>query len=254
MAKKKRRPVYGKLQKTIVLQSNKNLGKYAPPTITFNKPNFHSMLIRYRLVYVKPNYGCHGIGVMKIEKVGNTYKFQTGLEKKQFNKQESLFKYIKKVVGNKNFIIQKGIRIIHYKGRPFDIRVMVQKNMSTKKWNVTGIAGRLAAPKRIVTNFNKGRNGASIVRTSTLLSPHFSKKRISEEIKTMKSLGIRVSKHFQKKYPRLKEIGLDVAYDQNKRKWLLEVNTTYPSAFMFKFLKNKKMYNRMKRYKKTYKD
>ena len=51
--------------------------------------------------------------------------------------------------------------------------------------------------------------------------------------KELNVLGVNVASHLQKSYPKLKEIGLDIAIDGRWNIWILEVNTK-PALFPFK--------------------
>lgn len=51
--------------------------------------------------------------------------------------------------------MQKGIQLAKTKGRPFDIRVMVQKT-NQGKWVSTGLFTKIGRPGKVATNYNQG--------------------------------------------------------------------------------------------------
>ncbi|MNO08528.1 hypothetical protein D3C81_2312260 [compost metagenome] len=54
-----------------------------------------------------------------------------------------------------------------------------------------------------------------------------------------------------RRFPNLKEIGLDIAIDEQHQIWILEVNTL-PALFPFKSLENKDIYKKIYRYAVSY--
>lgn len=111
------------------------------------------MLDRYIMVYLKPDRGSCGVGVMKVEKLAGpkadaTYSYHTARRIRQFQRLEDLEAALENRIGEKHYLIQKGIRLLKYQKRNVDIRVMVQKNLEGQ-WETTGILGRmgLRAPR-----------------------------------------------------------------------------------------------------------
>ena len=108
-----------------------------------------------------------GRGVIKVEKIKikkskPPFRYQIGRKNFHFHHFtdfiEALELTISKKMKNRNtndrkYIIQQGIHLLKYNDRIFDLRLMVQKSPE-KHFEVTGILGRLAHPKRIVTNFH----------------------------------------------------------------------------------------------------
>lgn len=61
----------------------------------------------------------------------------------------------KKLANNKEYIIQQGIHLSTYQGRPYDIRVLVQKN-GKGQWHMTGMGIRVAGEQSITTHVPQG--------------------------------------------------------------------------------------------------
>ncbi|OCT14396.1 hypothetical protein A8709_26670 [Paenibacillus pectinilyticus] len=72
----------------------------------------------------------------------------------------------------KTYLVQKGIRLLRYHELPFDLVIMIQRNRQ-RKWEVTGIVGRLAMPNKVVTN---NHSGGRPMPVGKLLSPFTPKK------------------------------------------------------------------------------
>jgi hypothetical protein len=91
---------------------------------------------------------------------------------------------------------------------------MVQKNPKGE-WETTGVIGRTANPKKIVTNVCQGGNSVPV---EVLLSNHVPN--VNEFIQQLRGLGTHTVRQLNKSFPRIKEIGLDV----DLHPWILEPN------------------------------
>ncbi|MNN54888.1 Endospore coat-associated protein YheD [compost metagenome] len=150
-------------------------------------------------------------------------------------------------MGARLYLIQQGIDMLTYRRRKFDLRALVQKTPKNT-WETTGFIGRLAAPHKIITNHH---GGGEIMTMESLLAPYLTPKEFIELYKEMKKLGVLTAAGLARKYPNLKEIGIDIAIDQAIKLWILEVNTL-PALFPFKTLENKDIYKKIRRYAVAY--
>lgn len=136
--------------------------------------------------------------------------------------------------------------MLSHKGRKFDLRVLIQKNLNNK-WEVMSTFGRKAASNKIVTNVS---NGGKMEALSTLMSPHMSKASIRQLQHELNQIGLSVGKHLSKHYRGLKELGLDIAVDKSMRPWILEVNTR-PAIYVYRTF-SPATYRRIIRYANAY--
>lgn len=151
------------------------------------------------------------------------------------------------MTGNRLFLIQKGIHLLKHSRRRFDFRVMVQVNLKGK-WETTGIIGRLAHPKKIVTNYHSGGTPLPFER---LMSTHMNTSQQQNYLGMLRKMGVQVAHQLQSAYPRIKEIGIDVAIDTKLNPWILEVNTK-PDPYLFRKLKDRRVFRKVYRYAVAY--
>lgn len=211
--------------------------RYMPETRRMTRRSVKSMLRKYSMVYVKPVVGSLGIGVMKVEKRGRGLQYQNGTVRRSFPDFLSGYAPIVRASGGKRYMVQQGIRMARYRGRPFDIRVMVQR-WPGGGWKATGWAGRLAHPRKIVTN---GSQGGTIYPVSTLLRDS------RPLLARIERVGLQAARRLGAVYPGVAEIGLDFAIDRLRRPWILEANTR-PDPCPFTKLPDKRMLRRILRY------
>jgi len=230
------------------LNSNVQLKSHVPKTLLFSKDNLRKMLHRFNTIYFKPTNGSGGINIVRIKKTDHQFIAQHNTDNKVFHSQNDLYYWLKAFAGNRSFILQKGIALAKTNVRPFDIRVMVQKTKKGK-WKTTALVCKVGQPGKVVTNYHQG--GESRLINSTLKNAGYNNEKTKEYKKKLRHLGVRVARTFSRHNKGFKELGLDVALDQNKRIWILEVNTR-PQIYPLKELKNKSVYNKIIKYAKHY--
>lgn len=216
-----------------------------PETRLYRKRTLKAMLNTYKMVYVKPNNGTGGNGVIRVERTETGYKFQLHTIVKRFGDFASMEKALRSHTKKSPYVIQQGIHLLRHRGLLFDLRIMIQKN-PRGSWETTGIIGRTGHPRKIVTNVCRGGTSKPV---EVLLKGHAAD---TERYKaSLRSLGLRAARHLHRTFPRIKEVGLDVGLDSNLHPWILEANPR-PKIYGFKTLKNKSIYRKMLRYQKYY--
>lgn len=238
--------VHSKWSKTAALLASEQLRPYIPETSPFKRETVRIMLEQYGMIYVKPDRGTFGNGVIRVEKVASSplpYRFQLDKKIRQFATFDAMYTRLLSVQRTRPYLAQKGIQLLQYHNRRFDFRVMVQHNLRNE-WETTGIIGRLGLPSKIVTNYH---SGATPLPFSTLMSPHMSEQRQTEYSAYLSNLGVETAKQLQLMYPGIREIGIDFAIDTNLHPWILEVNTL-PDPFLFRKLGDRKVFNRIYQY------
>ncbi|MGO4369814.1 YheC/YheD family protein [Paenibacillus sp. MCAF20] len=236
-----------KWAKTKILLRNGELRHHVPMTKLFGKQSLYGMLQKFGMVYVKPTGGQMGIGVMRVEAYRGKFTYQNGLRKASFGSYEALYHALVRETRGKTYIVQKGINLLKHKGRPFDIRLMVQRS-PYGGWEATGTLGRVAHPRKIVTN---GSQGGSIYPTARLLKKYSDAGYRNRLLRHMDYIGLVTAKQLRAAYPGLRVIGLDLALDKQMKPWILEVNTA-PDPCPFTLLPNQTMLRRIIRYARAY--
>ncbi|MDQ0195063.1 YheC/YheD family protein [Paenibacillus wynnii] len=241
-------PVQSKWIKTKLLLRNSFIKRFIPDTRKFNRKNLEQMIYSYGMVFVKPERGTYGNGVIRAERgerYGFTYQYEETI--RNFDTFDAFCKSLAKRTGGRSYLIQKGIHLLKHNNRRFDIRVMVQ--LSPKgNWEATGIIGRLGHPRKIVTNYHSGGKPMAIEK---LLSTHLSERQIVLLTKELNELGVRMAVQLQRTYSRINKIGVDVGLDRSLTPWIIEVNMN-PDPYIFNQLKDKSVYKKVMRYRRFY--
>ncbi|MEK3714454.1 YheC/YheD family protein [Paenibacillus sp. FSL R7-0333] len=256
--------ISNKLTKTTVLAKKSELKRHIPETRKLSRRVLQAMLQNHQMVYIKPCCGSLGEGVIRVEQrmlrsssgagrseaepgTRQSYRYQAGTKIHTYSNYSEAYQALLAETRGRSYLVQKGIRLLTYGGRPFDIRVMVQRNPQGE-WEATGAAGRVAHPQKVVTN---GSQGGTIYPVETLLKAYTRSEKRSELLAQMYKLGVKCALQLSSAYPGLKEIGLDLALDRRLTPWILEVNTA-PDPCPFTKLKDTRMLERIVRYGKAY--
>lgn len=246
--KKQLTHISNKLTKTRVLVRSPGLHKHVPATKKMDQNALLEMLQKYRMVYIKPCCGSLGRGVIRVEQhSGGSWVYQAGTTIRRFSDYGKVYLALRSETLGKPYLVQKGIRLLTYDRRPFDIRVMVQRNLKGG-WEATGIAGRVAHPRKVVTN---GSQGGTIYPAGVLLNAYTNSDNRKALIAKMKDIGVKCARQLSTAYPGLLEIGVDIAVDRQLNLWILEVNTA-PDPCPFTKLEDKRMLQRIVRYAQAY--
>lgn len=241
------RHVGSKWSKTRALLDDNRLRHIVLKTVRFNRPLLYNMLKEFGMVYVKPDVGTHGHGVMRVEEADRQYRFQLGRQVRTYDSYDQMFEAITKETNGRRYLVQRGVHLLTHRGRRFDVRVMVQIN-PRNQWETTGLIGRLAAPRKIVTNYHSGGTPLPVPR---LLKEYLNQEGIARQVRKLGELGVETGKIMRRRFPGVCEIGVDVGIDSALKPWIIEVNTR-PDPYIFRRLPNPAVFRKIKLYAQAY--
>ncbi|MFB9328725.1 YheC/YheD family protein [Paenibacillus aurantiacus] len=233
-----------KWKKTIAIQKDVRVARSIPETVLMTKESLGRLLNRYGMVYIKPVHGSFGSGVMRVDKVKSTYRYQLGRKIKNYSAIGPMYAAILKDTKQKRYLVQRGIHLLPFNGRPFDLRVMVQLSPK-KQWETTGIIGRIAAKGKIVTNYH---NGGEVVTAERLLAPHT--QQVQEKLQSLAKLGVITGQAMRQSFPQVYKIGLDIAMEAGLKPWILEVNTN-PDPYIFLKHPDRRIFRKIRSYERA---
>ncbi|MBB6672400.1 YheC/YheD family protein [Cohnella nanjingensis] len=228
------------------LRRDAALARHLPLTRMATNENIRRMLTKNDSVYLKPSHGTGGFGILKLSRrAGGGYDLQYGTKRRSFATLDRAYRAFLQAKQNKRYLVQTGISMLRHLGRPFDLRIMVQRDRASR-WEVTGIVGRVAKPRMVVTNYHSGGKPMPV---PDLLGPLMSKADQASYVDRLKRLSIRTSAHMSRYFPAYRAFGIDVAVDRKRKPWILEVNSR-PDKYIFRALPDKTMFHRIMRYAK----
>lgn len=215
---------YGKLKIYKLLKKNPELRPHLPETALATPKNIARFMAKYRSIIIKPNNSSIGIGIMKLEKTGRSWtlhypKKRLGSHWGKIRFTRQLPALLLKKIKSKRYLVQRTIPLATVAGRPFDLRVSVQRDGSGE-WQITGIAGKLAAKNMFLTNVAQG---GRIRRLPALLRsyPELDRERV---IANIEKLSLQVATTLGQSIPGLADIGLDIGIDPHGMPFFIECN------------------------------
>ncbi|OCT12357.1 hypothetical protein A8709_31510 [Paenibacillus pectinilyticus] len=226
-----------------ILHRSEKLRAHLPETDWLSVNSFWRMLNKHGQVIIKPTGSYGGNGVIRIKTVdSSTYEIQDGARIRSYSGQAEVTAFIKKKI-SKNYIVQQRISLAAMNGRPFDLRVMVQRHPSSN-WQVTGKLAKVAGRGFIVTNIRRSRGKVVPVEKAILHSElqHLS---TSELLTRLNTVALRTAAKLGPSYRWVKTMGIDMAFDKQGHIWIIEVNFA-PMLELFLRLPNKTAFHTMK--------
>ncbi len=202
------------------------LKDHLPDTVKFDSPlQLMEMTSNHPVLYFKPIEGKAGIKMMRLVKHKKYYEFtfQTTSQKRRFQVKtlKEVWLLYNRLKLKSDYILQQGIPLAKYRGNPFDIRILLQKN-GYGQWNLTGMGVRVAGTKAITTHVPMG---GRIENIDTVLDEVFGKAKntIKEKIE---HLGIRTARFIEiQQQSMLGEMSMDLGIESDGTLWFFEANS-----------------------------
>ncbi|MBP1933785.1 YheC/YheD family protein [Ammoniphilus resinae] len=235
--------VASKWTKTHLLMQDDQVKARIPDTRPLTYENLTDMLSLYSVLYLKPDNGMKGQGIIRLTHVEDSYLFHTREAQWEFLTFEDMLPILKQLTKNYKFVIQQGVSLLTYQEHPIDFRVLLQKPKD--KWVYSGIVGKMGEKNSIVTNMALGGKGVSF-KTALTQTLQMEEEEIKSLRDAIRDLCFRIADQLTSKYHGLRELGIDLVIDPNREVWILEVNTT-PGHQLFRSLPNEKIYQRIVR-------
>jgi hypothetical protein len=215
------------------LNKSRETGPYIPATQKLTTSDeLEKLLHKYSSLYLKPIRGKAGKGIMKvshiIEKTSKVQKYQLSVQDKtkshisRYTSVSQLWNQINQMMVTQDYIMQQGITLSLYRHRPFDLRVLAQKN-SKGIWSIAGIGARLAGKMSITTHVPRG---GSIDDPAKLLGAGFGTLGSKRILRRAKTASLLIARQIEKASgSKLGEMSLDLGVDTTGHIWFFEANS-----------------------------
>jgi glutathione synthase/RimK-type ligase-like ATP-grasp enzyme len=196
-----------------------------PETYPFRISSFKELLQRYPTVYLKPNNGSLGSGIIKVSRSDGKWICQSatpsGTLARTTKTLAEMSKLMAQKIGRQSYLVQQGLSLVKYDDRQMDFRVLVQKNRNGD-WRVTSSVARIANNQHIVSNLARGgtiRKAADVLKELN----HIPGKPTDSDIKTTALEIAKTFEHLAEGH--FAELGIDLALDTKGKIWLIEINS-----------------------------
>ncbi|PTM56867.1 YheC/YheD family protein [Desmospora activa] len=215
------RQIASKGLKTKVMLEQPLLRPFIPHTLWFTKDGLKQMLEVFPTVFVKPDKGGGGAGIVRIQRITAGYRLCFRQKCRNVSREGVDRALSSLLLPHKQYLIQEGIDLATIDSRPFDVRVLLQKPGS--RWVISGMIAKVAARRQFVTNHCKGGSPVALGQALERMEGVPVKPRqIIEELIRVSFLTAKV---LDARFPGIRELGLDVGIDRQGRLHIFEVNT-----------------------------
>ncbi len=209
-----------------LLATNPTIRAHLPQTALLTEDVLMSMLTRYPIVMVKHRFGFESRGMIRIASIAEggyscvINDLDARRQRITFPGAEALASALPRFVGQSDdFIIQQGIRLADFRGRNFELRVILNKTEG--RWLRTGMVVRLSgATDMPFLAVGNERNQ----RPSEILPLAFGL-RSSQVLEQVRSLSRIIVAELEQKAGSGGEAALDFGFDEAGHPWLIEGNS-----------------------------
>lgn len=220
MANHQGRQLASKWAKTEALLSHPGIIPHIPPTRRYSPAQLKAMLDVHGMVVVKPVVGSGGSGVIKVFKQGAGYGHTSRDRTTSFSSFDGLTGSLGRRIGQRPYLIQKGIQLATVNGRPIDYRVKYVKG--PRGWEYRSLVGRIARRGLFVTNLSQGGN---MVTASQGIASSLGSSQVKSKKRRMRGLTVLSTRVLEQRFPGISHLGFDYGIDRQGKLWIFEVNT-----------------------------
>ena len=212
------------------LATDHRLRPVLPPTLPYHGGRLlHDKLLQQPRLFLKPQAGTHGKGVlavmsspdgMYLSVAGRNHRNQSFCLR--FQDRDTGIDWVDEYVAGQRYIVQPFLDLAGRKGRPFDVRALVQKNRAGV-WTLTGLVVREgSSPEGLTSNLH---GGGSAHPALAYLKGLFGPEAAATLVQELETLALKLPHLLEAHYGSLGELGIDFGVDTSRRIWLLEVNS-----------------------------
>ncbi|NQX45747.1 YheC/YheD family protein [Paenibacillus tritici] len=216
---------YGKDQIHGLLEQNRELQAVLPVT-SAGISGLKEMMGSYTDLILKPCRGSVGNGVMRLTRSGGErwiWSYSLTGSKRSIRtpvNPGALPRALRARLSSVPYLVQERIPLAEINGRPFDLRVTVQRGWGGA-WQVTGMFAKLAAPGGFVSNIARG---GEALKASSALEKAFSGEEAARIRMSVLSLSLSIARELEQSLPGLADIGLDIGVTKHGHLFFIECN------------------------------
>lgn len=200
---------------------------YLPETILGpSKEQLKDLLLKYKMIYLKPVEGYMGLGIVKMYYKPNgifcRYNRKRTNYLKRFSSLTAALKHIFESKSLKGYIAQQGIQLIQLDDRAIDLRVHTNRDRYGR-WKMTAVAAKMAGKGSVTTHI---RTGGEVFSFDDVIERFFSRERQTIVKNKLEEAVLTLSESIENHLPEyVGDIGFDIGIDQEGHPWMFEANS-----------------------------
>ncbi|WP_165452149.1 YheC/YheD family protein [Paenibacillus thalictri] len=218
---------YGKLKVHELLMLDDTLRPHLPGTFPATPAHITEMMRMYDEIIVKPDRSSVGRGVMKLKREPGgwvlIYPRTLSVNNKHFKQlrfRSALPRLLHKRLAGMSYIVQQCLPLATYRGRPFDMRVSVQRG-AAGDWQVTGIIAKVAGKATFITNVAQG---GTVHRLEHIIQEEYPQLNPDKVLADVCNFSLRAAKQMSARLPHLADLGMDIGITASGFPLFIECN------------------------------
>ncbi|MBO9128751.1 YheC/YheD family protein [Bacillus sp. 165] len=202
---------FSKWQVYETLQANSYLQSFLPHTrLLRTEHDLEIMLLQHKKLYIKSCESAKGKHLFTLEQLQNGRLIRQNIKEVPIEtNMKDVYRFLS--TSSHSYLAQQTIKVAMYKGRPYDLRVLVQ--YVRHAFTVTGIGVRVAPKNGIATHVP---NGGEIISIEQLKYPI--------DIKLIARIASECGYTLMQKFGNIKEFSIDIGIEQNGHYYIFEIN------------------------------
>jgi len=231
---------FGKWKTHKLLSKHDDLKQHLPETrLLRSTTDVHELLQKHDCIYLKPSGGSSGKGIFRIFQTPDgyimNYRSKRTVNTREITMRSFLDNRIRAITENRRYVVQQGLQLANFNGSPFDIRIIMQRNLHGD-WLRTGMAARVAKKGCYISNIHAGGHAQ---RVSTILAQVFPDPQTADSTinEIRRICALIVSWVTAESSPLFGEIAVDLGVDESGKVWIIELNAI-PGRSVFRHTKS----------------
>ena len=212
--------IQNKARMGAALARDERVRPHIPETLPYRFRLLEAFLKDGRGAILKPRIGSVGKGLIRVVPLERGRVEMTGRRARVIS-LAALRRRLAQGVSPSRYLLQEYLPLARYRGRPFDLRVPVQKDGSGE-WRTPGMVAKVAARHPFLTNMAQGGRA---MPGEDAIAAAFPAAQAREVIEQVRRLAVAVGRAVAREHPHAADLGLDVGVDRDGKPWLIEVNT-----------------------------
>ncbi|HHW10040.1 MAG TPA: YheC/YheD family protein [Firmicutes bacterium] len=206
------------------LMQCEELQPHLPETYLLTVENLRLAAEKYNRLFIKPvegSLGRHINVLLKNKEHGWTLRRASRWSRRELITDLAAVPGKLPKIEPGTYLVQQGLDLCRCRGRPIDIRVLAQRNL-TGKWRVTKFFARVPPRGQLIANITRGAKGMPVPWT---LAHCFRHGKVVVIRRQLVSLALKVCRYLEKTIDgHLGELGVDLGVDTKGHVWIIEVN------------------------------
>ncbi|WP_106768591.1 YheC/YheD family protein [Paenibacillus faecalis] len=218
---------YGKDSIHNILAKDPLISPALPQTLPANPASIRFMLEQHGDVILKPCRGSVGLGMMRLrrDKFHDHFTYsRSSPSAKGWRTQRVARGYLplllRKRIRSLPFLAQQRIQLAEYGGKPYDIRITVQRGLSGT-WEISGMFVKTSSPRTFVSNIAQGGSAYPVHDVFSRSLPDIPTDLLIDRIA---QFALQIAHSLSKHMPYAADFGMDIAVTSEGLLYFIEAN------------------------------